>query len=358
MFELADNLTKLGHRVVLVLPKIGYPKKQAIAKVIEIPFIDFPLIRPLSFHLFSSICLLIKLKSEVNFIYVRQMNSFLPMLIARLFNIPSFFEIPNDPYLAYQSRGKIRQFLERTIDRYSMMLSDRIVVLSEWCKRRLNQIGKIPLSKIVVLPSGTDTGLFRPLEKEECCDKLGFDPSFFYIGFVGSFFIHQGVDTLVDAAPSILSKFTNTRFLLVGDGPMMDTWKNKVNQKGLREAFIFTGQVPYKKVPEYIGAMDICVAPHQKDSNQASPVKIFDYMACQRPVVASDIEVVLEITGDSKCALLVPSENPKKLAEGIIELIEYPEKRRLMGAYGRSFAVKYFDRLIIVKSLMNTVKDF
>lgn len=106
--------------------------------------------------------------------------------------------------------------------------------------------------------------LFRPLKKEECCHKIGIDPSFFYIGFVGSFFIHQGINTLIDAAPGILSKFTNTRFLLIGDGPMMDTWKNKVNQKGLQEAFIFTCQVSYKKVPEYICAMDIWAAPHQK----------------------------------------------------------------------------------------------
>ncbi len=357
MFELADNLTRMGNSVVLFLPKIGYPKKQTIAKVIEIPFIDFPLIRPLSFHLISTLILFGKLIERPDFLYIRQMNSFLPMLIAKLFRIPPFFEIPNDPYLEYQLIGKMKRLLLRTIDRYAMRLSDRIVVLSQWSKRRLNKFGRIPNPKITVLPSGTDTKLFQPLEKKECCDKLHFDPSFYYVGFVGSFFLHQGIDTLINAAPIILSEIENTRFLLVGDGPMMDIWKNKVKKKGLQDAFIFTGLVPYKKVPEYIGIMDICVAPHQKNSNQASPVKIFDYMACGRAIVASDIEVVEEITGECNCALLVQPDNPKKLAEGIIQLIEYPEKRRMMGANGRSFAGERFDRLKITKHLINVFKD-
>lgn len=357
MFELADNLTRMGNSVVLFLPKIGYPKKQTIARVIEIPFIDFPLIRPLSFQLISSLILFGKLIERPDFLYIRQMNSFLPMLIAKLFRTPAFFEIPNDPYLAYQSSGKIKHFLERIIDRYSMIFADKIVVLSEWSKRRLNKFGGIPNSKITVLPSGTDTKLFQPLEKKECCDKLHFDPSFYYVGFVGSFFLHQGIDTLINAAPIILSEIENIRFLLVGDGPMMDIWKNKVKKKDLQDAFIFTGQVPYKEAPEYIGVMDICVAPHQKDSNQASPVKLFDYMACSRAIVASDIEVVKEITGDCNCALLVQPDNPKQLAEGIIQLIEYPEKRRMMGANGRSFAGERFDRLIITKHLINVYKN-
>ena len=355
MFELADNLTRLGNSVTLFLPKIGYPKKQTIAKVIEIPFADIPLIRPVSFHLISGLILFIKLIKRADFLYVRQLNSFLPLLIAKLFRIPTFFEVPNDPYLAYQSSGKIRRFFEKTIDRYSIMLANKIIVLSEWSKRRLSKFGRIPNSKIIVLPSGTDTKLFQPLGKKECCDKLHIDPSYYYVGFVGSFFLHQGIDTLINAAPIILSEIESTRFLLVGDGPMMDIWKNKVKKKGLQDVFVFTGQVPYKKVPEYIGVMDICVAPHKKDSNQASPVKIFDYMACGRPVVASDIEVAREIIGESECALLVSPEKVNDLAKGIISLIEDGERRKEMSIRGRQYAVYNFDRKKLAEDLISII---
>jgi len=344
IFDLANNLTRLGHNVILCLPKIGFPKKQTIAKVVEIPFVDLPILRPVSFHLISSLYLFLKLNKPHACLYVRQMNSFVPLLIAKLFRIPSFFEIPNDPYLAYRVKGKIRIFFERIMNKYSMMLANKIVVLSKWTKRRLKQIARIPLSKIIVLPSGTDTNLFKPMSKEECCTNLGLDPSFQYVGFAGSFFIYQGIDILIDASPNILRKFSNTRFLLVGDGPMLTTWKDRVTKNGLLEAFIFTGRVPYKKVSKFIGAMDICVAPHKRDTNQSSPVKLFDYMACGKPIVASNIDVVREIIDQNECAILVPPDNCKELAQAIISLLVDQTKREKMGMEARHFVTSRYDR--------------
>src|SRR5271157_2206601 len=102
MFSLADNLTKLGNDVTMILPKLGSPKEQTIARVIEIPFVDLPILRPISFHILSTVYLIFSLKG-VSLIYVRQMNSFLPFLIARIYHTPSVYEIPNDPFLAYES---------------------------------------------------------------------------------------------------------------------------------------------------------------------------------------------------------------------------------------------------------------
>jgi len=353
IFDLADNLTKLGNRVVLFLPKLGYPSKQTISRVIEVPFIDLPIIRPLSFHLLSTLFMLFKLIECPDIIYVRKMNSFLPQLLARLFKIPTLFEIPDDPYLAYKSSSMIKGSLEKKIDKYALRLSTHIVVPSAWSKRRLNHIGKIPLAKITVVPSGTDTRLFEPMQKEKCCNRLGIDSSFNYIGFVGSFLIAQGIDTLIDAAPAVLSKHPDTRFLLVGDGPMMKTWKAKVSRNKLRETFIFVGQVPYKSVPKYIGAMDICVAPHRTDSYQSSPVKLFDYMACARPIVASDIGAVREIIKNNGCALLISPDKPDELAQGIKILIEDEELRKDMGEKGRKYVVEHFDRREMTARLMN-----
>ena len=227
--------------------------------------------------------------------YVRQMNSFLPLLLAKLFCISSYFEIPNDPYIGYSLINRYKQWPVKLIDKLCMCLCDRVVVLSDWSKKRINAMGGTPLSKIMVFPSGTDTELFHPMEKVHSCQKLGLDPTCYYVGFIGTFLASQGIDTLIDAAPLVLEKIPNTQFLLVGDGPMRTNWGNMVHNRRLQDHFIFTGHVPYREVPTYLGAMDICVAPHHEDTNQASPVKLFDYMAAGRPIVASDIEVVREI---------------------------------------------------------------
>ena len=357
MFSLADNLTKLGNDVTMILPKLGFPKEQTVARVVEIPFVDIPILRPVSFHLLSSLYLLWCLK-DASLIYVRQMNSFLPLLIARLYRTPSVFEIPNDPFLAYESRKFIRRIFEKLTDKVAMALSNSIVVLSEWSKKRLSDIGRITLSKIFVTPSGTDTNLFKPLDKVQSCKEIGLDPSLFYIGFAGSFFQYQGIDILIQSAPLILDKYPTSKFLLVGDGPMLTEWMKDVLSKGLKDSFIFTNRVPYTEVHKYIGAMDICVAPHHQDTNQASPVKIFDYMACGRPIVASDIEVVREIIGDSKCARMVSPDNPDDLAKALISLIEDIKVREDMGKNGREYAVEHYDRERIAKNLIAYIHQF
>lgn len=357
MFEFADNLTKGGHDVQLFLPKLGYPREQTIAGVKQIPFIDLPLIRPLTFQVGCSITLILHLFSKVDAVYLRQMNSFIPLLIARLFGVTGIYEIPNDPFLAYEQSGTIRGMLEKLMDRCSMRLADRIVVLSQWSKERLNMLGGIPLSKIAVLPSGTDIDLFRPMDKRGCRVNLGLDPSLLYIGFTGSFHADQGIDTLIDAAPSIISEIKNVRFLLVGDGPMADPWRERTERLGLGEAFIFSGLVPYRIVPEYIGAMDICVAPHRGSTNQASPVKLFDYMACQRPIVASDIDVVREIVAESDCALLVDPENSDDLSEGIKMLLDDEGERDSMAEKGLRHVVEKYDRKRIADDLIMIINE-
>jgi glycosyltransferase involved in cell wall biosynthesis len=138
---------------------------------------------------------------------------------------------------------------------------------------------------------------------------------------------------------------------------MLQEWKRQVDNYGLTSTFIFTGQVPSKEVPTYIGAMDICVAPHHGKTNQASPVKLFDYMASGRPIVASDIEVVREIIADSGCATLVDPDNTEALSKAIIALIEDNKLRMDMSYRGRLYAVHKYDRNNLAIKLFDKVKE-
>jgi len=344
MYELADNLTDLGHHVKLVLPDLGFPQQQTHAEVVKIPLLDIPFLRPVSFHILSTLYLLYACSNHVKILYVRQMNSFLPLVVARLYGVCSVFEIPNDPYLGYDLVIKYKRCLFRGIDRLCMHLCSHIIVLSEWSKRRLHAREKIAVDKILVSPSGTDTTLFHPLEKKAACLKLGFDPSYRYVGFTGTFLSHQGVEKLIEAAPAIIRKIPKIKFVLVGDGPMRSSWEKAVQDKDLEDYFHFEGYVPYRSVPDYIGVMDVCVAPHHYGTNQASPVKIFDYMASGRPIVATDIDVVREIIAGSGCAILTDPHSMEDFACGVITLLENVPMSEHMGVKGRLFAQEHYDR--------------
>jgi glycosyltransferase involved in cell wall biosynthesis len=354
IFELADSLVESGVKVILFLPKLGMPKNQTKAYVVEIPVIDLPLVRPLSFQIFLLIHLLSKLPNRDSLFYIRQMYSFVPMLIAKFLRIRIMFEMPNDPYKQYPKMTAIKRMCAKKLDKYSMLLADGVIALSLCSARRLSLIGRVNRSKIAICPSGTNTEAFKPKAKRECCAALNLNKSYTYVGFVGTFLEHQGIDVLIDAACLVLKEKPSTKFLLVGDGPMRGTWEKRVLDLGISESFIFSGHVKYKVVPEFIGVMDVCVAPVRENSNQASPVKIFDYMACGRPVIASDIEMIREIDVKSGCVLHFEPDSAEGLASKIMSLLKSPERRRKMGEEARKVAVGEYDRKMIFRRLAAT----
>ncbi|MFC1826159.1 glycosyltransferase, partial [Thermodesulfobacteriota bacterium] len=172
-----------------------------------------------------------------------------------------------------------------------------------------------------------------------------------YIGFAGTFFEHQGIDTLIDAAPQIVKQFPDTYFVLVGDGPMKEAWKNKIAEMGLSSYFIFTGQVEYQDVPLYLGVMDICVAPLIQQAGSRSPVKVFDYLSCGRPVVMSDVANTGELFKSSGAVVLIQPEDRVSLSENIIQLLENEAICEKMGKKGREFVLSKYDRKKLAKTV-------
>ena len=197
----------------------------------------------------------------------------------------------------------------------------------------------IPLEKTAVVESGSNVDLFKPEDPQRCRQHLGLDPAGPYVGFVGSFFRYQGIDTLIEAAPAILERVPDARFLIVGDGVMREPWLEKVTGRGLQSAFRFPGRVPYADVARYINAMDVCVAPFLASRGETSPLKLFDYLACGKPVVVSAIPSVEEWIEESKGMLAIPPEDPEVLAGAIIELLADRRRQRRLGEEGRAFVV-------------------
>ncbi len=352
VYELTQNLTKRGHRVYLFTPKIGYPEQQTTAHVCPVPFINLPVLRFISFQAVAFLwALRVALRKDFpDIIYVRIMWSFIPMVLGRFLSVPVMLEVNDSPHRAYAS---IKNFFKRTIvhhiDKISFRLSDHILPVNQKIAQEMHTLEEIPWGKLTVLPSGTNIDLFHPMDKLQCCRKLGFDESLTYIGFIGTFFRYQGIDTLIGAAPSIIQGYPQIRFLILGDGPMKDTWQTMIRESDLESYFIFPGHVPYESVPSYCAVMDICVAPFLRSAGDSSGVKIFDYLACGKPVVATDVGETSGFFADSGAVVLVPPEDPTALAQGLNNLLENETLRTEMGEKGRAFIAGRYSRTQIAE---------
>ncbi len=360
IWDLAHNLSVHGHDVVVFLPKFKFDKTKLPFQIVEIPFLNIHLVRSLSFNLLLLLYLaLFCFKRRPDVVYVRRMGSIVPAVYVRLVNSIFFYEVNDDPYRKDYHEGsslvfRIRAFISEWQDKINLQLCDRaFIITKEILKKILKKNPGLQAVKLVEMPSGANSDLFRPMPVRECRSRLNIDLEKKYIGFAGTLLKHQGIDILIDAAHSILVKEPSGTFIIIGEGPMKDIWMNKVEKQYLGEYFIFTGQIDYEDMPVWIGAMDICIAPFLDSTGLRSPVKIFDYMSCGKPVVASRIEGTTDVFSDSGAIKLVAPGNSEMLSSAVIELLKDQQKAYRMGENGREFILAKYDRKTIAQRIVD-----
>ncbi len=195
-----------------------------------------------------------------------------------------------------------------------------------------------------VIPNGADTALLEPgcwqAEGAKLRAEFGFDDRP-VIGFVGSLKPWHGLGPLFEAA-GLLSDTCRFGLLVVGDGPGREDVQAGLASLGERVPAVATGAVVSQRVPAYLAAMDIAVAPYLPSGNfYFSPLKVVEAMAAGKAVVASDFPPVRELLGD--CGVLVPAGDVAALTSALERLIASPSLRRELGERARARALERAD---------------
>jgi glycosyltransferase involved in cell wall biosynthesis len=128
----------------------------------------------------------------------------------------------------------------------------------------------------------------------------------------------------------------------------------------LSEKIIFTGRIPYENVPLYINASDVCVAPFIKGRNAKiglSALKTYEYLACGKPLVASNIPGVKDLIELSGGGISVSPEDPEELANAIVELIRNEKMRALMGDRGCKYVVENHSWYGVARKILDVCSD-
>ncbi|MBN2518217.1 MAG: glycosyltransferase family 4 protein [Candidatus Altiarchaeota archaeon] len=188
--------------------------------------------------------------------------------------------------------------------------------------RYLAELFKESKRPIAVVPDATDVLEFSPkMEKSAVRKELGLPPDKTILAYIGRFQTlgkEKGIVDIIKSA-KYLGK-DKLLFLFVG-GPLdvVSEYENLIEKEGLdRNLFEFRDHIPYTKVADYLNAVDICLMPFPETehySKYMSPLKMFEYMASKRPIIATDLPTIREILEDGKTAILVRPGDPKDLAE-------------------------------------------
>jgi glycosyltransferase involved in cell wall biosynthesis len=205
------------------------------------------------------------------------------------------------------------------------------VLISQGVANAYRSMGA-PMDKVLVLHDGVDMERFQSPERHRI---MSFVDTIRVVCYVGSMGHGRGVDVLLEA----VDKLHNVVLLLVGGQPDdIAFYRALVQQKGYSRVVI-VGHVPNTMVPHYLFSADVVVIPSTSDLSIAaftSPMKLFEYMAAERPIVATALPTIHEVLQHEQNALLVDPDSAEALARGIRRVLDEPMLAQQIAQKARS----------------------
>lgn len=186
------------------------------------------------------------------------------------------------------------------------------------------------MEQVIVQPNGVNQNVFSPQISSATISALNAGP---VIGFSGSLKPWHGLEDLLEAFARLNKVNADTRLLIVGDGPLRPWVEGFVKGAGLSGSVVLAGWQPHSELPAFINAMDIACAPYPfMEDFYFSPLKLIEYMACGRAVVASAIGQINDTIQDGENGMLVEPGNVAQLTKILTELAGDAAKRRKLGS--------------------------
>lgn len=341
--EMVKAFRQLGHEVLVAGP-VGelqqtHKNRQGLLLKIKqlLPGFVFEMLE-VAYSLYCFIDLSRKARAfRPDFIYDRYITFNTGALwAARLCRIPLVLEVNAPLALERSNEADEKLYLKglaHTIERYVCTNADRTLVVSTPLKNYLESVG-VPAGKCIVMPNGVDQVKFQPRQKNsELIQKLGIPADSVVIGFTGILRPWHGVEMLIEAVGTLKQNGKTVYLLIVGDGPVREKLEGLLLEAGLGGCSLITGRVAHEQVADYVNLFDIAVSP--KATFYASPMKIVEYMALEKAVVAPDSENISDLVDNGHNGILFKVDLIPSLTECINRLLVEITSRNKIGVRAR-----------------------
>ncbi len=270
-------------------------------------------------------------RKKVKLIYARHGLATVPaIMVGKILRKPVILEING---ILSDEEGS-NSWMLRKIDSMGSKHGASIITVTQGIKKHFIETYGADPDKITVVPNGANIDHFRPMDKYQARASLKLGQKEKTIVYIGILEQWQGLEVLIRATPTILKEWPDTNILIGGSGPMKNELMKLTKEMKLEKSVKFIGAIAYKDVPVYINAGDVCVAPKKPLKSGYSPLKLYEYMACGRPVIASNLRG-FEILEQHNAGILFKPESSEELAQSINALLKDEKQQNEMGANGR-----------------------
>ncbi|RJQ34469.1 glycosyltransferase family 1 protein [Candidatus Parcubacteria bacterium] len=318
----AEAFAEQGVEVTLIVPKRRDSMKQTPQQVWGVPDSFavrlLPVVNLFPVRFFAPIAFFVALITYVPVVFLYLLfsrrsfdliysNEAYPLLAAS-FLAPCVYELHDFP--------------RRTLFLYRILFRRLLLIVStnEWKKQQLIERFGVPAERILVERNAVDLAI-NDVSKETARTHLGLEGDRFYVVYTGQLYSWKGTDTLAATATFL----PNAVIVFVGGlGHDLERFKARWGQqKNIR----IVGQVPHGEVVYWQKAADVLVIPNTAKEAisefYTSPMKLFEYMAAERPIIASDIPSIREVLGDEMAYFAEP-DNASSFASAITGALDNP----------------------------------
>lgn len=257
------------------------------------------------------------------------------VLLGQLYDIPVFLEV-NAPLARERasfgglSLGRIAAWLERYTWRAATLVLPVSAALADIVRQR-----GVAGERILVIPNGIDKQMLACPASDNAKRKLGLEGKT-VLGFVGFIREWHGLSSVLRllADPQCPGE---VHLVIAGDGPALSALKSEAEHLEVSHRVTFAGLVGRKALIDYIAAFDIALQPKAVD--YASPLKLFEYMAAGKAIVAPDQANIREILDGGSACLFRPGDEVD-FQQSVLMLVQQKERREHLGARARSVVLE------------------
>jgi glycosyltransferase involved in cell wall biosynthesis len=265
------------------------------------------------------------------------LSTYLAMTAARKNNIPFIYYwidvlhrlIPFKPFHP----------IAKSLESKTLRQADKVLVINEKLKDYVKELGASP-ERTHILGAGIDIQRFDPVTKGDTIRQhYGLAKEDIVLFFMGWLYQFSG---LKEVAPQLARiDNPNLKLLIVGEGDAYEALQQIREKHNLKDRIILTGKRPYHEIPEFIAASTICLLPSYPDEKimqDIVPIKMYEYMAMKKPVIATRLPGVMREFGEDNGVVYV--DKPEDAVAKAMELIQSGKIQEL-GQKARSFVERY-----------------
>lgn len=338
VYGISTKLIEAGHEVtVMTRGSWNKTQKEVIdgIKVIKAPYMP---IYPFYMHLHGIfVNKIFKLiESQIDVVHIHSplsplIKTSLPLITT--IHTPMLMDERYDKITSiYSIFSKISaRFISYPLELKLIQASDMVTTVTKSIAQELKEYHFDP-DEVVVIGNGVDEKFFMPVQNTSEDDNK-------YIMYAGRMDREKGLFDLVECGEHICNQRSDISFILAGRGRDLNKLKKKVRKLGLRDKFIFSGQVGKGKLVQLYQNAIIFAFPSY---HEGLPTVLLEAMSCGLPIVATDVRGNRDLISSGEDGILVPTRSPKEMADAISMLLDDEKMRRRLGKNARKTIEEHY----------------